>query len=69
MTTPSKAARDYPAWICSECGDKHGRWPEGHCATWHNGECGWCGGTRAVTEPRDYRWPKWPVRKEDNRDD
>ena len=59
---------DYPAWICSECGNKHGRWPEGHLATWHHGEWGWCGEDRMVTEPRDYRWPKWPV-KEDNRDD
>jgi hypothetical protein len=53
-----------PAWICHECGVKHGRWfqedgtyvgPEHHCATFHHGECGVCGTTNiTVTEPRDY---------------
>ena len=52
---------DYPAWICGECGNEHGRRPDGHFPTWHLGQCGWCGLKRHVTEPRDYRWPKWPV--------
>jgi hypothetical protein len=34
--------RDYPAWICSDCGQQSGsRIPT--CATYHMGECGWCG--------------------------
>jgi len=50
---------DYPAWICSDCGRKHGRMPDGHLATYHAGDtCGWCGRDDVpVTEPRDWRWP------------
>lgn len=54
---------DYPAWICNDCGNKYGRWPSNeHYATFHIGsECGWCGSTdKAVTEPRDYRYPPAP---------
>lgn len=59
----------YPTWICSPCGLKHGRWREGHLATFHEPDkhdehdrCGWCG-TRisALTEPRDFGYPKYPV--------
>lgn len=46
---------DYPAWICADCGKKHGRRPEGNrYATWHMGTCGICGEAVAVTEPRDF---------------
>lgn len=46
---------DYPDWICSDCGHRHGRgWPEGHCATWHIDTCGLCGQHKRVTEPRDF---------------
>lgn len=45
--------RSYPAWICSDCGRKHGR-RECGIATWHEDKCGVCGHTGLVTEPRDY---------------
>ena len=45
--------KPYPAWICSDCGDKWGR-RECHIATWHTDPCGLCGKTTWVTEPRDY---------------
>lgn len=62
---------EYPAWICEECGDRYGRWPEGHLSTWHKGDkCGWCGSTdKPVTEPRDFRYPAWPPKKEESRDE
>lgn len=44
---------DYPAWICYECGEKHGR-RECGIATWHPDECGICGKFTNVTEPRDF---------------
>jgi hypothetical protein len=49
-------SRPYPDWICAECGRKHGKRPEGnpHGATWHVDECGVCGETVEVTEPRDF---------------
>ncbi len=51
----------YPAWICSDCGEKYGRiLSEHHCATFHVGDaCGWClRADTAVTEPRDYGYPE-----------
>lgn len=44
---------EYPAWICSDCGDKHGRRPCG-MATWHNDTCDVCGAYGPCTEPRDF---------------
>jgi len=60
------ARENYPAWICPSCGEKHGRLPRGHLATFHQSQdhevCGWCGrGDVPLTEPRDYRWPRVPV--------
>jgi len=53
---------DYPVWVCFDCGNKHGRMPEGHMATWHADTCGWCGRESvSCTEPRDFRYPKWPI--------
>jgi len=50
----------YPAWICANCGDKYGKMPQGHIATWHEDTCGWCGEVKSVTEPRDYGYPDAP---------
>ena len=50
----------YPTWICADCGKEHGRWPEGHCASWHTDRCGWCGKIASVTEPRDFCYPPAP---------
>jgi len=41
------------AWICHECGIKHGR-VRTHLSTFHKGECECCGEQTAVTEGRDY---------------
>lgn len=54
--------KDYPRTICCDCGEKHGRWPKGHVATFYKGVCGWCGETKTVTEPRDHRFPPWPTK-------
>lgn len=55
-------APDYPAWICHECGEKYGRQIKGHLATWHHDTCGWCGETDVpCTEPRDFRYPPYPI--------
>lgn len=49
-----KKTKTYPAWICSDCGDKYGRRKCG-IATWHDGDaCGICGKITATTEPRDF---------------
>jgi ribosomal protein L37AE/L43A len=52
-----KKPKQYPDWICDECGRLHGKRPEGnpYGATWHIDECGVCGtGGVEVTEPRDF---------------
>ena len=52
--------KEMPDWICADCGNKYGSYPEGHLSTWHNGTCGICGEDKPVTEPRDYRYiPKY----------
>lgn len=40
-------------------GNKHGRVPKDHVATFHYGICGWCKKENIpVTEPRDYSYPE-----------
>ncbi len=48
--------KPYPDWICKTCGCLHGNRPAGnpYGATWHIDECGICGETTEVTEPRDF---------------
>lgn len=50
-------------WICNDCGTKYGHWwatgqytgPETHYATYHIGNCEYCGARNVpVTEPRDF---------------
>lgn len=45
--------KPYPAWICSDCGEKWGR-RECGVSTWHPDTCSLCGKETMVTEPRDY---------------
>lgn len=55
--------RDYPDWICSPCGRKHGK-KLPMLASYHEGECGWCGGVSIpVTEPRDFGYPDPPKKR------
>lgn len=55
---------DYPAWVCTPCAEKAGGiWPNGHVGTFHNGICHVCGELKAVTEPRDFGYPKLKVNK------
>ena len=56
---------EYPAWVCLDCGTKHGRIKVG-IATWHVDECGVCRNQTLVTEPRDFGHLKdsWKGEKE-----
>ena len=53
----------YPSWICADCGNKYGK-ARGKYATFHPGTCGWCEKEKAVTEPRDYGYPKFKSKGE-----
>jgi hypothetical protein len=57
------STKDYPNWICWDCGSKYGSWYQGdtytgpkyHCSTNHYGTCDVCKRKGiSVTEPRDY---------------
>lgn len=51
---------NYPfCWVCEECAlVAGGKMPENHMATWHIGKCDSCGRKQAVTDPRDFGYPK-----------
>jgi len=49
---------DYPEWICDACGVQHGKYSK-TISCWHKGICGWCKKEDAVTEPRDFAYPKF----------
>lgn len=54
---------DYPDWICSPCGRKHGK-KLPLLATYHDGDtCGWCGAEAPTTEPRDFGYPDPPKKR------
>lgn len=58
---------EYPAWICTPCGMRHGRRVP-KLATYHGGErCGWCGETTTVTQPRDFGYPPAPAKPREAR--
>lgn len=47
-----------PEFVCTDCAvAAGGKMPEGHVATWHEGECGVCHQVKAVTQPRDFGNP------------
>ena len=57
-TKPKTTRRDgetrwYPAAICADCGEKHGRRSCGP-ATWSLGICDICRTTAPLTQPRDF---------------
>lgn len=46
-------------WICTKCAYENGGvWEDDHVATFHDGECQVCHKVKAVTEPKDFKWPK-----------
>ena len=58
----SMKRKPYPAWVCSDCGEKYGRRIP-TCATWHVGKCGVCDKETMVTEPRDFGHLDFEVRQ------
>ena len=59
-----KKLKSYPKWVCSECGvkaiHKAGyNLSSDTRSTFHYDYCDVCGKMRAVTEPRDYKYPSF----------
>lgn len=45
-------------YICDKCARKRkGKWPKGHLATCHVGECLYCLKTTTLASIGDYNWP------------
>jgi len=61
-------SKDYPEWVCIDCGTKASK-AMGNLilsfsvSTFHEGVCGVCGKTKAVTEPRDFFYPDFDIDK------
>src|SRR5690349_14005482 len=55
----SIASCEYPNWICRECAESSGCRNRCQVSTYHEDLCGWCGRRTAVTQPRDYGYPKF----------
>lgn len=67
-----KNLKPYPTWVCNECGIpaslKQGiSLPVSNCPTFHIGKCDVCGVKAAVTEPRDYGYPKFEGHEDGSR--
>jgi hypothetical protein len=45
---------EYPAFICGDCGQSHGRRGCNPYATWHEGECDICGKLAPLTQARVF---------------
>lgn len=53
--------KNYPEWVCAECGM---RASGGRCfeiSTYHIGKCDVCGKECMVTQPRDFYYPEFNV--------
>jgi len=51
--------KKYPYWVCRECGLKASNGKSFDISTYHKGKCGVCKKVKAVTEPRDFFYPKF----------
>ena len=51
--------KEYPEWVCQDCGTKASNGKQFDISTWHKGVCGVCNETKDVTEPRDFHYPKF----------
>lgn len=60
MENDFEKLKPYPTWVCVNCAWKAGAMlPKNHAATLHNDICDVCGREVAVTESRDYGYPKF----------
>lgn len=59
-----KQNKKYGTWICDACGWKYGKRVI-EISTYHEDTCDYCGRIKAVTESRDWGFPK----KDDNEKD
>lgn len=52
------AKKPYPMWVCNECAIKAGG-VTSRCSTYHSEKCDVCRKVKAVTQPRDFGYPRF----------
>lgn len=52
-----KVKREYPTWVCFDCGLKASKGRSFKCSCVHKGKCDVCGKIKPVTQPRDFYYP------------
>ena len=56
--------KEYPSWVCYDCGIKASKGKSFTCSTYHKDICGVCGEEKGCTEPRDFFYPKFEGHKQ-----
>jgi hypothetical protein len=54
-----RGMKKYPSWVCRDCGMKASKGKSFQVSTYHFDKCDVCGEELAVTEPRDFYYPKF----------
>ena len=53
-----KVNLDDLTYLCAECAENlGGKWPEGHCATFHSAVCPVCNKEKGLANVGDWNWP------------
>lgn len=55
--------RKYPHWVCKDCGLKASKGKAFEVSTYHPGVCEVCLKFKALTEARDFGYPKFTRRR------
>lgn len=53
--------KQYPSWVCQDCGSKASKKGQFTISTWHEDKCDVCGELKPVTQPRDFYYPEFQV--------
>ena len=51
--------KQYPTWVCQDCGYKASKGEQRTVSTWHINTCDICNEKKEVTEPRDFYCPNF----------
>ena len=51
--------KEYPSWVCKECGLKASKGQSFRISCYHRGRCDVCNKVKEVTEPRDFFYPEF----------
>lgn len=61
--------KEYPHWVCQECGSKASGGRQFKVSCWNEGQCEVCGEFKAVTEARDFYYPVFEIEEKEETQD